>query len=50
MGPGGGGGGGRGFGASQQQRREQFVPGKVFLGGVDDDLAQETLKQYCEQW
>lgn len=45
------GGGGRGFGGgAQQQRRENFVAGKVFLGGVDDNLTQEALQQYCSQW
>jgi hypothetical protein len=47
---GGGGGGGRGYGGPPHQRREAFVQGKVFLGGVDDSLSNESLKQYCEQW
>lgn len=46
---GGMGGGGRGMGGGRS-RLEDFVEGKLFLGGTDADLSREQLESYCSGW
>ena len=41
----GGRGGGRGTRADQD-----FVEGKLFVGGLDTQTTKETLVEYCQQW
>ena len=57
MGMGGMGGMNRGVGRSmgsdeggQPSRREEFVQGKLFLGGLDNATTKDTLLDYCRQW
>lgn len=48
---GGGGGFGGGFVGGRGQRMDQeFVEGKLFLGGLDNATTKETLLDYCSQW
>lgn len=57
-GMGGMGGMGRGGGARAMgfedggppSRREDFVQGKLFLGGLDNATTMDTLLNYCRQW
>ena len=57
-GMGGMGGMGRGGGARSMgfedggppSRREDFVQGKLFLGGLDNATTKDTLLNYCRQW
>lgn len=34
----------------QPGRREDFVQGKLFLGGLDNATTKDTLLDYCRQW
>ena len=45
-------GGGRSLGedAGGTGRREEFVQGKLFLGGLDNSTTKDTLLNYCRQW
>jgi hypothetical protein len=48
---GGSGFGGGGFSGGRGQRMDQeFVEGKLFLGGLDNATTKETLLDYCSQW
>ena len=47
------GGGGRSMGLEDgvsTGRREEFVQGKLFLGGLDNATTKDTLLNYCRQW
>ncbi|DBA69944.1 TPA: hypothetical protein ACH3X2_012437 [Trebouxia sp. C0005] len=47
------GGGGRSMGLEDgvsNGRREEFVQGKLFLGGLDNATTKDTLLNYCRQW
>lgn len=47
------GGGGRSMGfedGAPPSRREDFVQGKLFLGGLDNATTKDTLLNYCRQW
>ena len=46
-------GAGRSMGSDeggQPSRREDFVQGKLFLGGLDNATTKDTLLDYCRQW
>lgn len=47
------GGGSRSMGyedGGPPSRREDFVQGKLFLGGLDNATTMDTLLNYCRQW
>lgn len=46
--PGAGMGGGRGGGG--RRHLEDIVEGKLFLGGIEQDMSQEQLSNYCGGW
>lgn len=48
-GAGGGGGGGMG-GRSGRRHLEDIVEGKLFIGGIDQDVTQEKLSNYAGGW
>lgn len=46
---GGGMGGGRGMGPGRS-RLEDFVEGKLFIGGLEPNMTREDLESYCSGW
>ena len=37
-------------GPPRQRMDQEFVEGKLFLGGLDNATTKETLLEYCQQW
>jgi hypothetical protein len=46
---GGGGPGSRGMGGGRRNL-DDIVEGKLFLGGLDANIAKETVESYCSGW
>jgi hypothetical protein len=41
---------GGGGGSTAPRRDQEFVEGKLFLGGLDNSTTKDTLLEYCRQW
>lgn len=37
-------------GGPRPRMDQEFVEGKLFLGGLDNNTTKETLLEYCRQW